>query len=160
MLYEPHRKKGTGGVLPDAPLLPERTGRIIFAEVETGGSTVAKSGAARFCFGSLGHTCAPKQTRTAGQRESVAEEPKFPPDAEPPLERPPLPDKAKSGVLGDAELWRLAGLGGQLALTVGLFVLLGWWLDNKFGWTPWGMVSLGSLGVAAALYQMLKDVLK
>lgn len=58
------------------------------------------------------------------------------------------------------DLWRYLGLGTQLAVTVGLFALLGWWLDRHFGWAPWGLVVTGSVGIAAGLYGFLKDVLR
>jgi F0F1-type ATP synthase assembly protein I len=50
-------------------------------------------------------------------------------------------------------------LGAVFAATVGLFVLLGWWLDGKFGWGPWGTMVCGLLGVAAAMYYFLKETL-
>jgi len=62
--------------------------------------------------------------------------------------------------LGQADLWKYVGLGGQLAVTVGLFVGVGWWLDQKFGWSPWAMITLGMLGIAAGMYHFVKDTLK
>jgi F0F1-type ATP synthase assembly protein I len=59
--------------------------------------------------------------------------------------------------LGNQDLWRYLGLGTQLALTVLLFLGIGWWLDWQFGWTPWGLMSMGVLGIAAALYHFLKE---
>ncbi|MCW8129899.1 MAG: AtpZ/AtpI family protein [Planctomycetota bacterium] len=50
-------------------------------------------------------------------------------------------------------------LGAVFAVTVGLFVLLGWWLDGKYGWAPWGTVGCGLLGVTAAMYHFLKETL-
>lgn len=61
---------------------------------------------------------------------------------------------------GDRDLWRYLGLGTQLTITVALFVLLGWWLDKKFGWTPWGLVTSASLGVAVGMYGFLKEALR
>jgi F0F1-type ATP synthase assembly protein I len=60
----------------------------------------------------------------------------------------------------NADLWRFFGAGIQLAATVGLFCLLGWWLDGKFGWTPWGLVACGSFGTIAGLYHFLKGAMK
>lgn len=55
--------------------------------------------------------------------------------------------------------FRFLGVGLQFAVTVGLFAWLGYWLDGKYGWTPWG-VTIGSLfGVAAGSYHFLKEVL-
>ena len=49
-------------------------------------------------------------------------------------------------------------LGMQLAGTVGLFVFLGYWLDSSRGWSPWGMVIGGFLGVAMGLYYFIRSV--
>jgi ATP synthase protein I len=69
----------------------------------------------------------------------------------------PEPDKNKSG--SEQDLWRYVSLGTQLTGTVGVFVLLGWWLDNKYGWSPWGVLISGTLGVAAGMYHFVKDAL-
>lgn len=50
----------------------------------------------------------------------------------------------------------LMGLGAQLTGTVLLCVLLGWWLDRQFGTSPWILVGLSVLGLAAGLYQFVK----
>lgn len=55
--------------------------------------------------------------------------------------------------------WAYMNLGAVFAVTVGLFVLLGWWLDGKYGWAPWGTVGCGLLGVTAAMYHFLKETL-
>ncbi|MGD0088735.1 MAG: AtpZ/AtpI family protein, partial [Planctomycetota bacterium] len=74
---------------------------------------------------------------------------------------PRRPEKEPRGPppAGSQELWKYLGLGMQLALTVALFVWLGWWLDQHYGWSPWGTSVLGFLGVAAGLYHFLKDAM-
>lgn len=52
------------------------------------------------------------------------------------------------------------GLGMQLAVTVGVMVLLGYWLDNKFNTSPWLLIIFSFLGIASALYNFLKTVIK
>ena len=74
------------------------------------------------------------------------------------MAEPDSPRDDKPG--NNADLWRFFGSGIQLSVTVGLFALLGWWLDGRFGWTPWGLVICGSLGTLAALYHFLKDAMK
>lgn len=69
-------------------------------------------------------------------------------------------DGSKKTPENDAFMWRFFGAGIQLAATVGLFALLGWWLDARFGWTPWGLMTCGTLGTAAAMYHFLKDAMK
>jgi F0F1-type ATP synthase assembly protein I len=61
---------------------------------------------------------------------------------------------------GDQDLWRYLALGTQLAVTVGLFVGLGWWLDQKFGWSPWGLLVTATLGIGVAMYGFLKDAMR
>ncbi len=52
------------------------------------------------------------------------------------------------------------GLGMQLAATVGVMVLLGYWLDNKFKTSPWLILVFSFLGIISALYNFLKTVIK
>ena len=61
---------------------------------------------------------------------------------------------------GTQDLWHYIGLGTQLALTVLLFVGIGYWLDERFGWSPWGIISFGLFGIAAGLYHFVKDALR
>jgi F0F1-type ATP synthase assembly protein I len=75
-------------------------------------------------------------------------------------ERDSNPDSSDKKAGNNADLWRFFGSGMQLAATVGLFALLGWWLDGKFGWTPWGLVACGSFGTLAGLYHFLKGAMK
>lgn len=56
--------------------------------------------------------------------------------------------------------WRYAGVGLQFAGTAALFVFMGYKLDEWQGWSPWGTVSLGMLGVIGSLYLLIKDVIK
>jgi len=67
----------------------------------------------------------------------------------------PDPENRNKGA-GDPGIWRFFGMGIQLALTVAAFAALGWWLDGKFGWTPWGLLGFSLFGVAAGMYQFLK----
>ncbi len=76
-----------------------------------------------------------------------------------PDEHDPRPPKS-GGAGNDADLWRYASSGTQLAATVGGFLLLGWWIDQSLGWSPWGMVVFGMAGICAGLYHFLKDALK
>ncbi|HEY4329254.1 MAG TPA: AtpZ/AtpI family protein [Phycisphaerae bacterium] len=56
--------------------------------------------------------------------------------------------------------WSYAGVGLQFAGTTAIFALMGWYLDKKFGWTPWGMVGLTALGFVGGLYLLIKESLK
>lgn len=52
------------------------------------------------------------------------------------------------------------GMGLQLAVTVVAMVFLGIWLDGKFNSSPWLTVTFSFLGIASALYNFIKTVLK
>jgi F0F1-type ATP synthase assembly protein I len=60
----------------------------------------------------------------------------------------------------DLNNWRLAGLGTELAVCVGMFVALGYWLDQKFECSPWGLLGLGALGIVAGMYRFVKAALR
>lgn len=74
--------------------------------------------------------------------------------------RQPEKEPRKGAPPEGQELWRYLGSGSVLALTVALFVALGWWLDQHYGWSPWGVLVLGTLGVAAGMYHFIKDTLR
>jgi ATP synthase protein I len=59
-----------------------------------------------------------------------------------------------------AELAPYLGLGLQLAVTVAAMVFLGIWLDQRFDTGPIFSIVCSFLGVAAALYNFIKTVLK
>jgi hypothetical protein len=58
---------------------------------------------------------------------------------------------------GNQDLWRLLGLGLQLAVTVALFGALGWWLEQSYGWPTWSRLAISLAGIGIALYQFVKD---
>src|SRR5436190_21751683 len=60
----------------------------------------------------------------------------------------------------DANWGSLAGVGLQIGVGVGLGCVVGWWLDKKFGWSPWGIVVGAMLGLASGMYLMIKETLK
>ena len=52
---------------------------------------------------------------------------------------------------------------GPVALVlagVGLGVLVGNWLDRKFGWEPWGLLACTLLGLAGGMYLLIKDAIR
>ena len=48
------------------------------------------------------------------------------------------------------------GMGTALAVTVGLFFALGYWLDGMMGTRPALSLTFGSVGVVAALVQFVR----
>ena len=57
------------------------------------------------------------------------------------------------------EIAPYAGLGLQLAITVGVMVFLGVWLDGKFETTPVLTVIGSFLGITIGMYSFIKTVL-
>jgi F0F1-type ATP synthase assembly protein I len=51
----------------------------------------------------------------------------------------------------------MAGLGFEMAAGVGLGLIIGLWLDKKFGWSPWGTVVCTTLGLIAGMYLLIRD---
>jgi len=54
----------------------------------------------------------------------------------------------------------MAGSGLQMAVGVGLGLLIGRWLDNRYGWAPKGMTIGALLGLAAGMYLLIKDAIR
>lgn len=52
-----------------------------------------------------------------------------------------------------------AGVGLQLAATIGLGAWLGYWLDRKLGTLPWLTIVLVFLGAGAAFYSIYRRVM-
>jgi len=57
------------------------------------------------------------------------------------------------------ELGPYLNLGWQMAITILLMVLLGWWLDGKFHTSPWLIVICSLFGVVAGMYSFIRTVL-
>ena len=51
-------------------------------------------------------------------------------------------------------------LGLDFAITIGLFALLGYWLDGKYDTKPMWMLILSLFGIVVAFYKFFKVVLK
>ncbi len=55
---------------------------------------------------------------------------------------------------------RHLGHGLQMLVGVGLGLLVGKWLDKKFGWEPWGVLVGSMLGLAAGMYLLIRDAIR
>jgi len=60
----------------------------------------------------------------------------------------------------DPNWGRYLGVGLQMLAGVGLGVLVGNWLDRKFGWDPWGLLACTLLGLAGGMYLLIKDAIR
>ena len=48
----------------------------------------------------------------------------------------------------------------ELLAGVGLGLLIGYWLDGRYGWSPWGVLIGAMLGLAGGMYLMIKEALR
>jgi F0F1-type ATP synthase assembly protein I len=58
----------------------------------------------------------------------------------------PLPDPKEAG-----RLWAL----GMVGLEMVAPIVVGLWLDNSLGWSPWGVTVGAVLGLALGLYHLV-----
>jgi F0F1-type ATP synthase assembly protein I len=72
----------------------------------------------------------------------------------------PGTSRATKATTKEKSPWRYAGIGLQFLGTTLLFVWIGYELDKRMGWSPWGMVTLAMLSVIGSLYLLIKDVIK
>ncbi len=56
---------------------------------------------------------------------------------------------------GGAELG-LAGLGFDLAASVAVGMLLGWWIDRRFETGPWGTLICATIGIVGGLLNFVR----
>ena len=50
----------------------------------------------------------------------------------------------------------LAGMGFDLAASVGVGALLGWWIDRRFETGPWGVIICSSIGIVGGLLNFVR----
>ncbi len=46
--------------------------------------------------------------------------------------------------------------GLDLAIVVGGFAAIGWWLDRRYGWSPWGTLTGALLGIVGGLTNFVR----
>jgi hypothetical protein len=100
-----------------------------------------------------------------------------------PSERPNGPDAAKPGFIerlaerstglpgteaesskrkqpGEVSLWTLGGLGLQFGGSVAIFLLIGRWIDNHFGWKFGATLTMIALALIGNFYLLIKATMK
>lgn len=55
---------------------------------------------------------------------------------------------------------RYAGLGFELAASVLVLTLLGWWADRHFGSAPWGVLTGALIGLVGGMYNLVRQALE
>ena len=55
---------------------------------------------------------------------------------------------------------RSAGMGIDFAAAVAVFVLIGYWIDRRFGSSPWGVLVGAGLGLVGGMYNLIRQGLK
>jgi ATP synthase protein I len=50
----------------------------------------------------------------------------------------------------------IAGMGMDLAASVGVGALLGWWLDRRFDTTPWATIVCSTIGIVGGLVNFIR----
>ena len=64
---------------------------------------------------------------------------------------------AKSDKGNDPQHGNMAMVGLQVAVGVGLGIIVGTWLDKRYGWQPWGTTIGAMLGLGGGLYLLIKE---
>jgi F0F1-type ATP synthase assembly protein I len=55
---------------------------------------------------------------------------------------------------------RLGGIGLEIGAAVGLGVAIGYWVDNRWHTSPWGVLIGALLGLASGMYLLIRDVIR
>ena len=62
---------------------------------------------------------------------------------------------------GEDQNWgRYAGIGLEICAGVLLGVLVGYWLDSRYGWTPIGTLIGSLLGIAGGMYLVIRQAMR
>ena len=60
----------------------------------------------------------------------------------------------------DSNLGQYLGYGLQIGVGVALGAWVGNWLDQKYHWSPWGILVGASLGLASGMYMLIRDAMR
>lgn len=72
----------------------------------------------------------------------------------------PQSDRPDDGGKRERPEWlRWSGVGFEFAGAVAGFALIGWWLDGRYGWSPWGVVIGAALGLIGGTYNLIRQSL-
>lgn len=68
----------------------------------------------------------------------------------------PSPKPRPAGPDTTAGWYAIAGIGLEFVTAVGVFLLIGWWLDRKWNSFPWLTITGAAAGFAVGLYLLVK----
>jgi ATP synthase protein I len=54
---------------------------------------------------------------------------------------------------------RYSGIGFELAGAIAGFALLGYWIDGRYGTSPWGILAGVCIGIIGGLYNLVRQSL-
>ena len=61
---------------------------------------------------------------------------------------------------GSRREYSLLSIGFDLAASVGVGALLGWWIDSRFDSEPWGIIICSSIGIVGGLLNFVRAAQK
>ena len=75
-------------------------------------------------------------------------------------ESKPPPSRNGSQPTQGKSPWAMAGVGLQFAVTTAVFAFIGYFLDKRYGWSPWGVIGCSLVGFIGGFYLLIKEFLK
>ena len=60
----------------------------------------------------------------------------------------------------DMSMWKVGGLGLQFAGTVAIFLFMGRWIDNHFGWKFGATLTMLAIALVGSFYLLIKQTMK
>jgi F0F1-type ATP synthase assembly protein I len=70
--------------------------------------------------------------------------------------------RSREDAAAKAKMLRITGTYSYIGIEFGVAIALGWfaggWLDERFGWSPWGRYALMGLGLLAAFRDLFRLV--
>jgi hypothetical protein len=72
----------------------------------------------------------------------------------------PLKPTSERDAQDNASLWRLAGLGFQIGVTLAVFIIVGYFIDLHFHWGYAGVLTGAVIAIVGSMYLLIKEARK